>query len=265
MWQQIKNNVYYASFLIPASLKAATQNKAAFLSLSIFMFIQNIMFFMVWVIYFSNFSSLRGWELADVATMYGLAAFSFGLAFLLCGGALDLGRSIVDGELDIYLGRPRHPLMGIMFRESRVAGLGDIITAPVLWIYFGHYTPVELWVLVMLGIFSGMIILATALAINSLPFFAGQGNRVTDQLIESFICISTYPHNGFGMTVRIILLTVIPAGFVAYLPIEAIRNFDVPKMIIIGCAAVFYMFLATVIFNRGLRNYTSGNKMLEVR
>lgn len=265
MWQNIKRNIRYASILIPASLKAATQNKAAFLSLSIFMFIQNIMFFMVWVIYFSNFSSLRGWELADVATMYGLAAFSFGLAFLLCGGALDLGRSIVDGELDIYLGRPRHPLMGILFRESRVAGLGDIVTGPLLWIYFGHYTPIELGVLVMLGVFSGMIILATALAINSLPFFAGQGNRVTDQLIESFICISTYPHNGFGMAVRIILLSVIPAGFVAYLPIEAIRDFDISKMIIIGCAAVFYMSLATIVFNRGLRNYTSGNKMLEVR
>lgn len=265
MLKDIKGIFAYIAILVPAALKAAVQNKTAFWSLSFFMFVQNIIMFMIWVIYFSNFSNLRGWELSDLATLYGLAAFSFGLAFLLCGGALDLGRSIVEGELDIYLGRPRHPLIGLLFRESRAAGLGDMLTAPVLWIWFGSYSPLELGVLVILGLFSAMIILATALVINCLPFFAAQGSRMTDQLLESFIIISTYPHNGFGMAVKILLLTVVPAGFVAYLPIEAIRNFDLGQMAMLGGAAIFYMSMAVIIFNRGLRRYTSGNKMLEVR
>ncbi len=265
MWKQIQGNIRYASFLIPTALKAAVQNKAAFFSLSFFMFLQNMIMFMIWVVYFSNFSNLRGWELSDMATLYGLAAFSFGVAFLLCGGALDLGRSIVDGELDIYLGRPRHPLIGLLFRESRAAGLGDMLTAPLLWIWFGHYSPLELGVLTLLGLCSATIILATALVINCLPFFAAQGSRTTDQLLESFIIISTYPHNGFGMAIKVLLLTVVPAGFVAYLPIEAIRDFDLLKMAVLGCAAIFYMSVAVFIFNRGLRRYTSGNKMLEVK
>jgi len=265
MWNEIKGTLHYICILIPAALKAALQNKAAFCSLSFFMFFQNMIMFMIWVIYFANFSSLHGWKLSDLATLYGLAAFSFGLAFLLCGGALDLGRSVVDGELDIYLGRPRHPLIGLLFRESRASGLGDIVTGPILWIGFGHYTPLELGVLLILGVFSALIILATALVINCLPFFAAQGSRMTDQLLESFIIISCYPHNGFGMVVKIVLLTVIPAGFVAYLPIEAIRNFNILQMVLLGCAAIFYMSLAVIIFNQGLQRYTSGNKMLEVK
>ncbi|MCB1557172.1 MAG: ABC-2 family transporter protein [Alphaproteobacteria bacterium] len=265
MFKDIKGILDYIVLLVPAALRAATENRAAFWSLSFFMFLQNIIMFMIWVIYFDNFSNLRGWELADLATLYGLAAFAFGLAFLLCGGALDLGRSIVEGELDVHLGRPRHPLIGLLFRESRAAGVGDMITAPVIWLWFANYSPLELGILVLLGLFSALIILATALVINCLPFFAAQGSRMTDQLLESFIIISTYPHNGFGVGVKILLLTIIPAGFVAYLPIEAIRNFDIPQMALLGVAAVFYMSMAVIIFNRGLRRYTSGNKMLEVR
>ncbi len=124
MLRDVARNISYIMILVPVSLKSAFQNKSAFWALNIFMFIQNILLFLVWVVYFSNFSNLRGWQLADVATMNGIAAFAYGIAFLLCGGALDIGRSITEGGLDIHLGRPRPPIIGLLFREARVSGLG---------------------------------------------------------------------------------------------------------------------------------------------
>ncbi len=165
----------------------------------------------------------------------------------------------------MYLGRPRPPLIGLLFRESRVSGFGDILTGPALWFWFGSYSLVEFIVLIIMGIFASVIILSAALVINCLPFFQKQGRSPTDQLLESFIIISIYPQNGFSIGVKILLLTVIPAGFIAFFPINAVRNFDVLHMGLMGCAAVFYMSMAVVIFNFGLRRYTSGNKVVDVK
>ncbi|MGH1352346.1 MAG: ABC-2 family transporter protein [Methyloligellaceae bacterium] len=265
MWQELGKNISYIAILIPISLREVMLNRSAFWAMNIFMFIQNIILFLVWVIYFSNFSSLKGWQLGDVATLNGIAAFAYGLAFLFCGGALEVGRTIAGGELDIYLGRPRSPVIGLLFREPRVSGFGDILTGPALWFWFGNYTFIEFCALFLMGLCAAVILLATALIINCLVFFAPQGKSATDQLLESFIMIAIYPQNGFSIGVKVLLLTLIPAGFIAYFPINAVRSFDILQMMMMGGAAIFYMGLALVIFNLGLRRYTSGNKMLNVK
>lgn len=265
MWQNVANNLSYIQLLVPIAFKNSMSNKTAFWSLNIFMFLQNLLLFMMWLVYFHNFSNLRGWGLGDVATLNGIAAFSYGLVFFFCGGTLDLARSIMDGELDVYLGQPRHPLIGLMFRECRVAGIGDMLTAPVLWIWLGNYSALEIFLLFFLSIFAGLVLLATALIVNCLPFFIESGGRTTDQILESFIIVSVYPQNGFGTFVKVILLTVVPAGFIAFVPVVAIREFDLSLMALCGVAGIFYMSFAVWIFHLGLKRYTSGNRMLDVR
>jgi ABC-2 type transport system permease protein len=152
-----------------------------------------------------------------------------------------------------------------MFRECRIAGLGDIISAPVIWVAFGHQGLGGILVLVFLGFLSSLVILSTALVINCLPFYSSPSSRLTDQLLESFIIISTYPQNGFPIMVKVILLTVVPAGFVAFLPVEAFRTMDLAMMAALAAAALGYGIVAVTVFNMGLRRYASGNRMLEVR
>lgn len=265
MLRTVIDNIKYMKLLVPLSLKNAMSNKTAFWSLNIFMFVQNLILFMMWLVYFHNFSSLKGWQPADVATLNGIAAFAFGIAFFFCGGALDLARAIMDGELDVYLGQPRHPLIGLLFRECRVAGIGDMLTAPLLWIWLGNYSALEIVLLFLLATFAGMVLLATAMVVNCLPFFIESGGRTTDQLLESFIIVSVYPQNGFGLAIKVILLTVVPAGFIAFVPVLAIREFDLWLMALCGIAGVFYLSFAVWIFNLGLKRYTSGNRMLDVR
>ncbi len=261
----IRETIQYILLLIPPALKTAMQDRRAFYSLSVFMFLQNIIMFMSWVVYFSNFSSLKGWGLADVAVMYGMAAFSFGIAFLFSGGTLDMARMIGEGQLDIYLGRPRHPLPGLMFREGRAAGFGDMITAPLLWVVFAHCDVWQLLLLTLCGLCSGLVILATTLVINCLPLFFSQAGRLNDQLLETFTIVSTYPQNGFPGMVKILLLTLVPAGFVAFVPVEAFKTGNVWLFLGLAAASVMYMTIAVMIFNRGLWRYASGNRMLEMR
>ena len=42
------------------------------------MFANNLILFLLWVIYFTDFSSLRGWGLQDLALLLGIVAWAFG-------------------------------------------------------------------------------------------------------------------------------------------------------------------------------------------
>ncbi|MGF1455978.1 MAG: ABC-2 family transporter protein [Alphaproteobacteria bacterium] len=255
----------YIAHLMRLAVRTSTRDLRVFLVMNSLMLIQNFIMFMVWFIFFSHFSSLRGWELGDLATLYGMAASSFGLAFLIGGGTLDVGRTILNGELDSHLCTPRHPLLALVFRESREAGLGDVATAFAMWFLVAGYSVSDLTWLIPMMIFGAMIMQATAITVHALPFFLPLGSGMPDRIMEAFILVSTYPHNGFSPAAKILTLTLFPAGFIAFVPVEAMRTQNLGLLLAMGGAACGYLALSVAIFNRGLRHYTSGNRMIEMR
>ena len=54
-------------------------------------------------------------------------------------------------------------------------------------------------------------------------------------------------------------------GFVAMMPVEAVRSADPVKLAACAGAAVTYAGLAWLVFEQGLKRYTSGSRILELR
>lgn len=76
------------------------------------------------------------------------------------------------------------------------------------------------------------------------------------------INFSVYPDGIFKGVVKLILYTIIPVGLVNYLPHKIMIQFDlIDFMIIMGFTALI-LFLAFVIFYRGLKRYTSSSLMI---
>jgi ABC-2 type transport system permease protein len=88
---------------------------------------------------------------------------------------------------------------------------------------------------------------------------------LAEELFEMFMMVAYYPENPFSFAVRLLLLTVFPAGFVAMLPAEAVRDADPRKLVACAAAALVYAGLAWLVFERGLRRYTSGSRIIELR
>lgn len=235
------------------------KDRYVFLSLSIVMVVQNFIFFSIWVFFFDAFGEIRGWQLKDMATLFGIVAFGFGLAFLAFGGAIDLGRIIREGELDTYLGRPTRPLLPVIMREARPASVGDMLSAPMMWLVFGGYHLGDLPMLLLLGVLSGLVVLAVAVSVQSMIFFIGSVRTLPDQIFELFLIGSMYPQHGHGALLRVAMFTIIPAGFSAYLPVTLMNDFSWPKLAVLVLASGGYLFLATRIFYAGLKRYASGN------
>ena len=77
------------------NLAAVMEYRAAFISQSIGMILNDAVYFAVWVIFFNRFPSIRGWQLADTFLVFGVSASAFGLAGMLFGNAFNLGDIII--------------------------------------------------------------------------------------------------------------------------------------------------------------------------
>jgi ABC-2 type transport system permease protein len=258
---KLYDKLRYVFALTKILIADSSHNRAAFWMFIVMMFANNVVYFTMWAIYFYNFSSLNGWTLADFATMQGVVCFGFGITFFLFGGSWNIARMVVSGEMDSYLGRPRSPLLPVLMRECRVAAGGDVASAFVLWMALGKHGFSDLPLLLLISLGAAAIFLAVMIAVQSLAFWITGISTAADNLFEVFLTLSLYPQNVYGSVVRVLLFTAIPAAYIGFLPVEIMRRFSWPMLGAIMGAAVFYLWLAVFIFNRGLRSYTSGNAM----
>ncbi|MBL8993595.1 MAG: ABC-2 family transporter protein [Spirochaetia bacterium] len=241
-----------------------TSNPRAFWSMAALMAIQNLIYFGLWGIVFSRVSSLRGWGLPEMAFLYGSGAVGFGILFTVFGGLNRLSQTIQNGELDLYLGRPRPVLISVLMQNMRADSLGDIAAGIALIGFFIHPELSSLPLLLVLSVSAGIAFAAFRLIMHSLTFW-GLGGETSENGFIAFLIAATNPQKGFGVWGKLVLLTVIPAGYVGLLPVEILRHFDWRLLALqlggSGALLAFSIFL----FYRGLRRYTSGNQFLTQR
>ena len=245
--------------LVGTNLKASVALRGAFLLQAFFMMLNNIIFFSVWWIFFHNFEEIRGWTLPDLTALFGIAAGAYGLAMVFGGGTRNLSNLIAEGHLDAFMTQPKNLLVHTVGSHSMAAGWGDILTFAVLVSLSGYLTWGNVPILVVILICSTAMFIATSIIFHSLAFWLGPVDTLARQLIEFVVMFSVYPQTMFSGVMKVVLFTLIPAGFIGYLPVELLRQFHWPYLVAIMGGAVLYTYLATALFHLGLKRYESGN------
>lgn len=261
----LRDQAVYLLALMRANLAAAFARPVAALTMAAMMFANNLLFFITFIIYFANFPSLRGWAREDVALLTGMVCWGFGLAILLTDGMRDLGRLIAEGGLDVYLGRPRHPLPALLLSRSTPSGLGDMASALVFWLALSGHHAVSLPLILLVATCGGITVAATITIFQCVVFWLPRGSMLAEELLQMFLTVAYYPQHIYGFTIRVMLLTVFPAGFVALVPVAAVRDADPLLALACVAAALAYGALAWFVFERGLRHYSSGSRIIEIR
>ena len=255
----------YLRALLAINLRAAAARPMLTLTSAAMMIGNNLILFAIWIIYFGKFSNIRGWVLQDMALLLGVVAWGVGLTFVVAGGVRDLARTVVDGGLDVYLGRPRHPLLPLLMSRSIPSGFGDMTSAFVFWLWLGERSPADLPLLILVSTAAAVVFAATLSISQCLVFWYPRAISLSEDLFNMVLMVSFYPQHPYGLFVRAILFTVFPTAFMALVPVNAVRNSDPLAALAVVIAAVVYSWLAVVVFNRGLRHYASGNRILELR
>lgn len=254
----------YAALLRHNLLAGLGQRTVAITS-AVMMFANNILWFVIWIVYFQTFSSMRGWGLADFSLLMAAGTWGFGVMVVALGGVRDIARVIVDGSLDVHLGRPRHPLPSLLLSRSTASGWGDMASAFVFWFWFGGISLSQLPLALLVATAGGLVLAAAVCIAQSVAFWIPRSSAMAQEFLDMMITVSLYPQTIYGALVRAVLFTLIPAAYMTYVPVQAMREGSWSKAAAVVGAAAAYWLLAVWVFDRGLRRYASGNRMIENR
>lgn len=250
----------FARALVTMSIRSAMAERGAFILRAVLMAVNNAIFFTFWIVLLSRVPQVRGYELGDVAVLYGIVAVAHGLAVFFAGGIQLLARVIHDGELDALVAQPKPTLLYAVGLRSQPSGLGDIVSGFVMIALSGRVGVFGMPVVVAAGVAGAVVLVATAVLLNSSAFWLGRTESASRQLYECTLMFSLYPDTLFTGPLRWILFTIIPAGFVGYLPAELIRAPSAAAAAGMALGVVAYAVLAAWVFQRGLRTYSSGSR-----
>ena len=246
------------------NLAGALEFRLSFFLTAGMMITNNLVWIFFWSVYFQRFPIVNGWELQDIMMMWAVSAGGFGLMAVFFGNSTRLAGMIANGQLDVYLSQPKPILLHILISRMSVSAIGDVLFALLIFAWFGQWTLVGIAKFALALVMATLIFLFFTVTVNCLAFFIGNAEGLSFQLFNGILTFSTYPTDIFRGVGRIILFTVVPAGFISYLPIGLLRQVQLP-FLLAGLGVTLSLCIGgTLLFYWGLRRYTSGN-MISMR
>jgi ABC-2 type transport system permease protein len=241
------------------NLMSAMEYRGAFLLQVVGMILNDAMLLFFWWVLFTRLPSLRGWNLAQVMTLYGIVAFGFGVANVVCGNAFLVARAIVRGDLDYYLALPADPLLHLLVSHMSLSAWGDLLFGLAVFLVAAPDRWGRLPLFLLLGVLTGLIFVAFSVLVGSLAFWVGNADNLATQAINALITFGLYPVEIFPGTIQWLLYTLIPAAFVGSLPAGLLSDFSWGRLAALVAFTTGIILGARVLFYWGLRRYTSGN------
>jgi ABC-2 type transport system permease protein len=257
---RVRPTLRFARALVATNLRASLALRGAFWLQAAFMVANNLAFFTTWWLLFAHFHELGGWRLPDMMTLFGVVASGFGLSIVFAGGARRLARMIADGELDPLLVQPKPVLLHAVGSASTASGWGDLTTGIGMLYLAGRLDFANLPFVLLAIATSAAIFSAVAVLFQSLAFWLGDVEQLSRQLWEFTLTFALYPRPLFAGGISFLLYTLLPAGFVGFLPVEVVRQPSALLCLAAVGAALGWWLLALGVFALGLRRYESGNR-----
>jgi ABC-2 type transport system permease protein len=253
-------NLKFVWALFTTNLKSVTALRGSFLLSMTFMALNNATFLVFWWVLFGRVGQLRGWQGPEVLLLFGLSAAGFGLMQAVAGGAVHLSRFIDEGALEPLLTQPKPTLLYALGCRSQASGFGDFLSGIAFVALSGYLSWSTAPLVIFAVLASAVVFTATCVLLFSLAFWFHRSHTLSRQLLDITITFSLYPEPLFGGGLRLVLFTVIPAGFVSYLPASLLRTASWADAASLGLGCLAYGWLALRVFRSGLSRYSSGSR-----
>ena len=246
------------------NLRAQMAYRNAFASQIVGMIVNDAIWVTFWVIFFTRFPVIAGWHARDVITLWALVATGFGMAYAFYGNSLTLANLIVQGQLDAWMLYPRSLLPHLLLGKMNATAWGDILFGIGVYATFAHPDPAHLAWFLALAICVAVVFVGFGVLTGSLALYIGNATALASQWQNAAMSFATYPDALFSGVVKVLLYTLLPAGFISYLPMHALRTLSPADALLAACGALGVLALGTAAFYHGLKRYESGN-LLEMR
>ncbi len=251
----MKNNLSYIAALIWLNVKVLFEKPVSSLLFALSMFCQDIFLFAAWAVFFGAVGRVRGWGMPEIFLLYGIIFCSYGFSAVFFNGIRHLGYKVNDGELDVYLTRPRNPLPALYITRCNPGGLGDIASGLIFLAFFSGLHTGQFFLAAAVSVLTSILFESMKLIFYSLNFFFHNGSRFGDYLTDALFYLTTVPQQSQSFMIKIALFTIMPAGFVSLFPVYLVQR---DSVLLLGAQALvvaFYVSVAIGVFHLGIRRY----------
>jgi ABC-2 type transport system permease protein len=256
----MSSNLKFSWALFKTNLKSAAAQRGAFALSMTFMALNNFIVFVFWWVLFGKVPHLRGWHVGDVQLLFGISAAGFGSMQALAGGAMGLSRFIDEGSLEPLLTQPKPTLSYALGCRSQASGFGDFCSGVAFIAMSGYWSWASTPLVVLAVATSAVTFTAACVLFGSLAFWIPRSHVLSRQLLDLTITFSLYPDVLFGGVLRLLLFTLLPAGFIAYVPAALVRSASWTDFALTLLGGALFAWLAGRAFRAGLRRYSSGSR-----
>src|SRR5262249_26978479 len=158
-------------------------------------------------IVFTRFPSIRSWHWRDVALLYGLNQFSFGLVRCVSRQIDNFDVYIVSGDFDSFLIRPLPPLFHLLAARFEIGELGRVFSGVVILLLAARaagvpLTPGNVAVALLAGLGGAMLLFSFLLIVASVSFWQTRTGKLQDFVQSSGRTFADYPLSIYPAGVR---------------------------------------------------------------
>ena len=223
--------------------------------------------FLMVVILIDRFGEAKGWDIGQIAFIFGLWRVQYALVLMFYSSTLYLGFLVPEGVFDRWLTRPRNLLMQFTGFTMNVSMAGQFIVAVGLMTYGVLESPLpwSWWLLpwLLVSTISGIVIfLSVTFLIASSSLFRVDTQSAGYAIHNTVgLWMNLFPHSVYALAVQFILAFIVPWAFMSFFPSHLIYGrgsaltFGSPFMFLGPVAALAVAGLATFVWRRGLRYY----------
>ncbi len=264
----IFNSLYVYGRFLEISVRSQMQYRLSFVMLSLAHLLVTAIEFVGIIVLFDRFGALEGWELGEVAFMYGIVNIAFAISDAATRGFDMFGTMVKSGDFDRVLMRPRSTVLQLAGQELTLRRVGRFLQGLIILIWASIEMNVD-WSaldvgLVMFAILGGAALFAGLIVIQAtISFWSTESLEVMNTLTYGGVFATSYPVTIYRTWFRNLFIYVVPLGTISYFPALAILGREDPLGSSLGfqyiAPVVGFLFLAVSlqIWRVGVRHYRS--------
>lgn len=259
MLTEVKKHIKLIFLYFKFNLSSAMEYRVSFITQTIGMALNNAFFIFFWWVVFRRIDDIGGYGFKDVMVIWALSASIFGFLHIFFGNVRRLSGIIINGELDTYLLQPKDVYLNVHCSRMEVSAWGDLLYGFILIVFVYGFDPLKILLFTCFVVMGGLLSGAVMASADTLTFFIGNSSSITRLVLEFFLNFSLYPDSIFRKQVKWLIYSLIPTGFVAFIPYRMMQAFSWPGLLALIAFDTAYILAAYGFFRCGLKRYESGN------
>lgn len=251
--------------LIRVSIRSQMIHRASFLMLIAAFFLGTFTEMIgIWVL-FARFNTLNGWQLSEVALIYGLVHMGFSVAECAGRGFDTFHKVVKMGDFDRFLLRPCSTFIQVAGRDFQLLRLGRFLQGLLVlcWGYSQLNIPLySVQTLLIVNAFIGASMLFYGLMVvqATVSFWLIESLELMNIATYGSVECGQYPMSIYAEGFRTFFTVIIPIGSVAYLPVASLlskEGFSLTTGLIAPITGIIFFYFSTRFWAFGVKHYRS--------